>query len=145
MRMILRRFLWVGHGGALTSSCGSWLGSANGALRGYGSFVIAEKNGADFIGWCGVNHYVGMTEPGIQWALTAPHRGKGYMTEAGRTALDFAFQASNRNTLMTTIHPTNVTSQHTARRLNGAPTGEREVDVGETVDLWRFSRVGGAA
>lgn len=115
------------------------------AMRGYGSFVIAEKSGADFIGWCGVNHYIGMPEPNIQWALTAPCRGKGYMTEAGRAALDFVFEASGRTSLMTTIHPTNIASQHTARRLNGAPTGEREVDDGETVDVWQFPRFGGAA
>jgi RimJ/RimL family protein N-acetyltransferase len=60
-------------------------------------------------------------------------------------ALDFVFQASGRETLRTTIHPKNRTSQATARRLGGAATGETEVDDGETVDVWRFQRVGGAA
>jgi RimJ/RimL family protein N-acetyltransferase len=113
-------------------------------MRGYGTFVIAERNGADFCGWCGVNHYVDMVEPEVQWALISAYRGKGYMTEAGRSALDFVFAASGRETLRTTIHPKNPTSQATAGRLNGAPTGEREVDEGETVDVWRFQRVGAA-
>jgi RimJ/RimL family protein N-acetyltransferase len=115
------------------------------AVRGYGTFVVAERRGTGFAGWCGVNHYVGMDEPSVQWALAAPYRGKGYMTEAGRAALDFVFEASGRDTLMTTIHPANTASQKTARRLGGGATGECEVDDGETVDMWRFSRLGGAA
>ena len=113
------------------------------ALRGYGSFVITERASDAFAGWCGVNHYVGMREPSIQWALAAPYRGKGYMTEAGRAALDFVFRASGRGLLMTTIHPANTASQKTARRLNGAPDGTTVVDDDETVDVWWFSPVGG--
>ncbi len=116
------------------------------ALRGYGSFVIAERGGADFVGWCGVNHYVAAEVPTIQWALLAPYRGKGYLTEAGRVALDFVFQASGRETLRTTIHPKNPNSQATARRLGGALTGEtRVVDGGHALDVWSFSQLRGAA
>ena len=120
----------------LLARVGQW------ALRGYGSFVIMERASGTFAGWCGVNHYVDMPEPNIQWALIAPHRGRGYMTEAGRAALDFVFQASGREFLDTTIHPKNPTSQATARRLGGAPTGEQVVDDGHTVDVWRFSSFG---
>ncbi len=115
------------------------------ALRGYGSFVITLRDNDAWLGWCGVNHYVDMSAPSIQWALAAPYRGNGYMTEAGRVALDFTFKASGRDTLMTTIHQKNPTSQATARRLGGVPTGATEVDDGETVDIWRFSRVWGSS
>ncbi len=112
------------------------------AMRGYGSFVIAQRTGANFVGWCGVNHYVDADEPTVQWALLAPYRGQGYLTEAGRPALDFVFQASGCESLRTTIHPKNPTSQATARRLNGTPTGKQVVDDGEVCDVWRFGRVG---
>jgi RimJ/RimL family protein N-acetyltransferase len=115
------------------------------AMRGYGSFVIMERSSGTWLGWCGVNHYVDMSEPIVQWALAAPYRGKGYMTEAGQPALDFLFKASTSGALLTTIHPANAASQRLARRLGGAPTGLREVDDGETVDFWRFVKSGSGA
>jgi RimJ/RimL family protein N-acetyltransferase len=118
------------------SRLGQW------AMRGYGTFAIAERGSGTWLGWCGVNHYVDAEQPTVQWALLAPHRGKGYLTEAGRPALDFVFQASGRETLRTTIHPKNPTSQATARRLGGVPTGETEVDEGHVVDVWTFARGG---
>lgn len=114
------------------------------ALRGYGSFAVTERASGMWLGWCGVNHEVGANEPSIQWALASAHRGKGYMTEAGRAALDYIFKASGRDNLRTTIHPKNPSSQATARRLGGSPTGEREIDDGEIVDVWQFAPAGGA-
>jgi RimJ/RimL family protein N-acetyltransferase len=111
-------------------------------LRGYGSFVITERGRDEFLGWCGANHYFGSSEPTLQWALIARARGKGYMAEAGHPTLDFLFKVIGRQTLLTTIHPANVSSQATARRLGGAPTGSIVVDDGHDVEAWQFQRIG---
>ena len=108
-------------------------------LRGYGAFVIEERASGAFAGWCGVNHYPDMAEPHVQYALVSAHRGKGYMTEAGRRVFEFLFAATGRGALLTTIHPKNTSSQAAARRLGAVPTGATEVDDGETVDVWRFA------
>lgn len=119
----------------LMARLGQW------SLRGYGSFVITERGHDEFLGWCGANHHLGDLEPTLQWALIAPARGKGYMAEAGRSTLEFLFQVTNRETLHTTIHPANATSQATARRLGGAPTGSTVIDDGHEVEVWQFLRV----
>lgn len=110
------------------------------ALRGYGALAIEERASGAFAGWCGVNHYPDMNEPHVQYALVAAHRGKGYMTEAGRRVFAALFAVTGRDALLATIHPKNSASQATARRLGAAPTGETVLDDGHTVDVWRFLR-----
>jgi RimJ/RimL family protein N-acetyltransferase len=108
------------------------------SLRGYGSFAMTEKGSDALIGWCGANHYIGGEELMLQWALLEPARGKGYMAEAGRAALDFLFQATGNSFLRTTIHPSNAASKSTARRLGGAPTGATRVEDGHELEIWTF-------
>jgi RimJ/RimL family protein N-acetyltransferase len=121
----------------LMARVGQW------AWRGYGAFAIEERDSGAFVGWCGVNHYVDMADPSVQYALMPDHRGKGYMTEAGRRALDFTFAASGRDRLATTIHAANKASQHTARQIGGVPDGTTAVEDGHRVDVWHFSPLGG--
>ncbi|MGL5362749.1 MAG: GNAT family N-acetyltransferase [Bosea sp. (in: a-proteobacteria)] len=110
------------------------------ALRGYGAFVITERNHNELLGWCGASQAPGVREPDLQWALVEPARGKGYMAEAGRPVLEFLFQATGRQVLHTTIHPENVSSQATAHRLGGSRNGATVIEDVHVLDVWQFSR-----
>ncbi|HTW84709.1 MAG TPA: GNAT family protein [Candidatus Sulfotelmatobacter sp.] len=53
----------------------------------------------------------------IGYSLDAAHEGHGYMTEAARAVLDYAFTALNLHRVETSYHPTNERSGRVLRRL----------------------------
>lgn len=60
-------------------------------IRGYGFFSVEEKGTGEWVGRVGPWYPEGWPEPEVGWTIMPEHWGKGYATEAGRAAIDYAF------------------------------------------------------
>lgn len=61
-------------------------------IRGYGFFSVEEKESGVWVGRVGPWYPEGWPEPEVGWTIMPDHWGKGYATEAGRAAIDYAFE-----------------------------------------------------
>jgi RimJ/RimL family protein N-acetyltransferase len=95
-----------------------WLGQW--ALRGTGHWALEERRTGSFVGRAGLHRPERPDWPGVEvgWTLHPEHWGKGYATEAGRAAIEYAFEAQPElAALYSVILPENARSQAVARRL----------------------------
>ena len=93
--------------------------------------------------------------PFIGYWLGTPHWGKGYATEAGTAAIDWAFANLGWDDIIHCIDPGNIASQNVAKRLGSLMKGPGKlpppfqdvvVDVwGQTREAWFARRNGSAA
>jgi [ribosomal protein S5]-alanine N-acetyltransferase len=86
-------------------------------LRGYGMWAVESKDSGEFVGRVGLHHPEGWPDLELGWMLMPGQRGKGYATEAGRAALDFAFDELKAMRLISLIRFENTASERVARRL----------------------------
>ena len=102
-----------------------WLGQWE--LRGTGQWALEEKATGAFVGRAGMHFPNGPDWPGIEigWALHPDHWGKGYATEAGAAAVEYAFAHHDVDAIYSVILPENTASQAVARRLGFTPWEER--------------------
>ncbi|MGE0851690.1 MAG: GNAT family N-acetyltransferase [Hyphomicrobiaceae bacterium] len=106
------------------------------ALRGYGSWVIEEKDRGRWVGYSGLWNPHGWPEPELMWGLAADAHGRGYATEAARRGRDYAYRELGWRTLVSCIAPANAPSQRVAARLGAAC--ERTIELrGSPVGLYR--------
>jgi RimJ/RimL family protein N-acetyltransferase len=119
-----------------------WLGQWE--LRGTGQWALEEKATGAFVGRAGMHWPERPGWPGIEigWALHPDHWGKGYATEAGAAAVDYAFAHHDAGALYSVILPENTASQAVARRIGFTP-GEARVlshlpDMAHVI--WKLSR-----
>jgi RimJ/RimL family protein N-acetyltransferase len=103
--------LWIGH----------W------ALRGHGLWAVEERASGRFIGRIGIWNPEGWPGPELGYLLGRAWWGRGYATEAGRVAMDWAFERLPIDELMSLIHPDNGASIAVATRLGERPVGESEL------------------
>jgi RimJ/RimL family protein N-acetyltransferase len=113
---VLSRFI----GGPLDSD-GTWrllaMEVGHWHLRGYGMWALEEKDGATFVGFCGLWEPAGWPELEVGWALAGTYQGRGYATEAAACARRYAYDDLRSKTLVSYIHPDNEPSKRVARRL----------------------------
>jgi RimJ/RimL family protein N-acetyltransferase len=97
------------------------------ALRGFGNWAIEEKATGRWVGYSGLWAPEGWPEPEVMWGIAADCQGRGYATEAGRCARDFAYRQLGWRTLVSYIAPANAPSQGVAHRLDAAH--ERDIEL----------------
>ena len=101
----------------------AWLGMAQQLgqweLRGMGQWALEVKASGVFVGRAGMHHPGREDWPGIEigWSLHPDHWGRGYATEAGAAAIEYAFAHNDVDTLYSVILPENTASQAVAQRL----------------------------
>ncbi len=95
----------------MASLVGHW------GVRGYGSWAIEEKSTGKFAGVVGLWFPEGWPELELGYWLVRAVHGKGYATEAGVKARDYAFDVVGADTLVSYIHPDNEPSKRLAERL----------------------------
>lgn len=91
--------------------------------RGIGRWAAIEKSSGDFIGWSGIrlnteynmNGYTKYYDVGYR--LIKRYWGKGYATESGKKALDYAFNVMIINELYATTHLKNQASHKVLLKL----------------------------
>lgn len=89
--------------------------------RGWGAFAVERKDDGAFIGLTGINaprfeaHFTPCVE--IGWRILRTHEGHGYVTEAARACLDFAFDVLREPQIYAFTVPANEPSLAVMKRL----------------------------
>jgi RimJ/RimL family protein N-acetyltransferase len=119
-----------------------WLGQWE--LRGTGQWAVEDRATGTFVGRAGTHRPELDDWPGIEigWALHPRHWRKGYATEAGAAALNYAFLHFAVDAVFSVILPENHRSQSVASRLGFTLAGERTVSHFPSAPhgIWRLSR-----
>lgn len=119
-----------------------WLGQWE--LRGTGHWAVEEKASGAFVGRAGMHLPERPAWPGIEigWALHPDHWGKGYATEAGAAAVDYAFAHHDVDEIYSAILRENTGSQAVARRLGFTEWEERVLSHFPSMPhvIWRLER-----
>lgn len=120
----------------MAAQIGHWV------LRGYGYWVVEELDTHRFVGCVGLWRSAGWPELELGYWIVPAMQGKGYATEAGARARDYAFATLGADTLVSYIDPGNEPSKRVAERL-----GARYDTTIELLDLgphcvYRYPRPG---
>lgn len=87
------------------------------ALRGYGQWALERKEDGASIGRAGLWNPPGWPGLEVGWKLARQAWGRGYATEAGRAAIEWAWGALDAEELISIIQPANARSILVAERL----------------------------
>ena len=118
--------------GKFLSFLGTW------ALRGYGMFAIEEKGSRAFVGRIGHQWHQAVPEVEMAWSLIDGFEGRGYATEAGRAARDWAFRTHGIDASISLIAAENAPSLALARRLGCVREAQDfTYPDGHVVQVWR--------
>jgi RimJ/RimL family protein N-acetyltransferase len=114
----------IGEEAAFQQMAG-WLGQWQ--MRNTGQWALEEKATGAFVGRTGSHWPMRDDWPGIEigWTLHPGHWGKGYATEAGAAARDYAFAHHDVDEIYSCILHENTASQAVAKRLGFTPWEER--------------------
>lgn len=119
-----------------------WLGMWQ--LRHCGQWALEEKSTGVLVGRAGLHRPEIADWPGLEvgWTLHPDHWGRGYATEAGRAAVDWAFTHHRVDELVSVILPENRASQAVARRLGFTLAEERVLSTFPSAPhgIWRLPR-----
>jgi RimJ/RimL family protein N-acetyltransferase len=109
------------------------------SLRGFGLWAVEERRTRRLAGRVGCWQPEGWPGMEIAWTLHRDFWGRGYATEAGRTALEYAFSRLGKSHVISLIHPANGRSIAVALRLG--MTRERETELmGRSVLVYGIQR-----
>lgn len=122
---------------SLLAMMGHW------ALRGYGQWIIEDKDSGEAVGRTGVIRHDGWAEPELGWVMFPGFEGKGLAQEAATAARAYAAREWGFDRLITQIHPENGRSIALALRLGATEEGEGEL-LGEPCVLYRHPDPGEA-
>jgi len=86
-------------------------------MRGYGHWAVEEKASGRMIGRIGFLNPDGYPGFEVGWTLARQAWGKGYATEGGGRALQYAFKQLDQRHVISLIHPDNTVSMRVAERL----------------------------
>lgn len=93
-------------------------------LRGFGMWAVEELATGAFVGRIGFHQPEGWPDFELGWALAREFQGRGYATEAARSALAYGFLHMGREHVISMIHRENTRSMAVAYRLGEVPEGE---------------------
>jgi RimJ/RimL family protein N-acetyltransferase len=96
-------------------------------LRGYGQWALEDRATGRFIGRAGLYEPEGWPGLEVGWALDRAAWGHGYATEAGRAAIDYAFNVLEAKEIISLIRPDNAGSIRVAERLG--ETHQRDIEL----------------
>ncbi|HSD69084.1 MAG TPA: GNAT family N-acetyltransferase [Woeseiaceae bacterium] len=86
-------------------------------LRGYGFFSVEDKATGEWLGRVGPWNPEGWPAPEVGWAIRREYWGKGYATEAGRAAIEYASRVLGWKEVIHVILPGNERSIAVAEKL----------------------------
>lgn len=107
-----------------------WIAQVRGRWEkyGYSWWSIFLRQNRDFIGAACVQNLAHKDGAPLEigWRLNPAHHGKGFATEAGQAAIDFAFGRIGADYLVAVAHPENKASHRVMERLGMTYTGIEE-------------------
>ena len=131
---------WVGDGTPLTFEEGErWLEvtATNYERRGYGMFALEDNIGGHVIGFIGIVHPGGQSEPEVKYALAREHWGKGLATEAVRGIVEYGSYEHGLDRIIATTAPENQASHRVLLKAGFQKTWERANNDGSST--WVFA------
>jgi len=96
-------------------------------LRGFGLWAVEERSTGELVGRVGCWRPEGWPGLEIGWTLRRASWGRGYATEAARSALDVALEELKQSHVISMIHSENAASIRVARRLGMRLEGRAEL------------------
>jgi len=121
---------YIGDGRTLDRG-GSWREIAmhigHWSLRGYGQWALERTEDGASIGRAGLWNPPGWPGLEVGWKLRRDAWGNGYATEAGRAAIEWAWETLGATELISLIQPENAASIRVAERLGMGPLRESRV------------------
>ena len=115
-------------------------------LRGYGRWIVTEKDSDTAIGLVGIYHPDDWPEAEIGWTMFEGGEGKGYAQEAAEATRDFAFDRLGWIRIISSILPDNTRSIRLAERMGATHSGKSftHPEIG-TLDIWEHAAPEGKA
>lgn len=115
-----------------------WLASVIGhwQLRGFGRWMLDEKNGSTSIGLVGLHYPEGWPEAEIGWTMFSGE-GKGYAFEAAQAARRYAYDTLGWTTAVSLINPANTRSLALGKRMGVTHDYDYEHPQFGTLAVWR--------
>lgn len=106
-------------------------------LRGFGRWVVADKNTDEALGVVGLYFPDDWPEPEIAWSVFANTEGKGVAFEASVASRNFAYDTLGWTTAVSCVVPENTRSAALALRLGCVLDGQHETPDGLVLDVYR--------
>ena len=133
---------YVGTGQTLSRS-ESWRSMAmmlgHWQLRGYGMWAVEERRSGEMLGRVGCWQPEGWIGLEIGWTIRRVFWGQGFATEAGKVAMEYAFQELQQTHVISLIRPENIASRRVAEKLGEKLEGTGEL-FGSEVVIYGISR-----
>jgi RimJ/RimL family protein N-acetyltransferase len=135
---------WVGDGKPLDrDACRRWIDVTlrNYEERGYGMSAVVSRASHATIGFCGLVHPNGQTEPELKYALAREHWDNGFASELAHGMLRYGADRFAMKRIIATVAPEHVVSLRVLAKAGMRPVERRRnVDGTETcVFEWRAS------
>ncbi len=105
-------------------------------LRGYGRWMIADKDTDEPYGIVGIYHPMDWPEPEIGWSLYEAGEGHGYAQEAAIATRRFAYETLGWDRIVSLIMPDNIRSVRLAERLGCTRTEPFHHPEFGDLDIW---------
>ncbi|MBO6604322.1 MAG: GNAT family N-acetyltransferase [Roseicyclus sp.] len=106
-------------------------------IRGYGRWIIADKDTDEPLGVSGIHHPVEWPEPELAWSLFAAGEGRGIAYEAALAVRAYAYETLGWTTVISCVDSRNARSLALAKRLGCKPDGQFTHELFGTMDVWR--------
>lgn len=131
----------VGDGNPITrSECEEWfrVTEANYAKRGYGMFTLVEAESRLVIGFAGLVHPGGQSEPEIKYALLRSHWGRGFGSELVPQLLSYGAQVHGLRRVLATVASENLASQRVLAKAGMCFVQNRANEDGSTTLVFEW-------
>lgn len=133
---------WVDDGQPIKyPDCIRWIEITlnNYETRGYGLSAITLPDSGEIIGFCGLVHPHGQTEPEIKYALKRKYWGLGYATESVSAMLEYGRNVHGLDQIIATVASENLASQNVLEKSGLVFREELKEDDGSTtlVFVWQ--------
>ena len=106
-------------------------------LRGYGRWMLTDKQTGVPLGVVGLLYPEGWPEPEIGWSLFAEAEGKGIAYEAALRTRQYAYETLGWRTVVSCVAPDNPRSLALAKRLRCTPENAFEHEEYGALHIWR--------
>lgn len=106
-------------------------------LRGYGRWVVTERDNDTALGVVGLFYPIEWPEPEIAWSMFEAGEGKGYAYEAALAAREYAYGTLGWKTVISCIDPKNIRSAALGKRMGCTPDGVFNDDMLGAISIWR--------
>jgi RimJ/RimL family protein N-acetyltransferase len=109
------------------------------ALRGYGPWAVEERDTGKVVGHAGLWNPEGWPDLEVGWWLARSRWNRGYATESGRAAVDWAFETLRAEHVISVMHPDNAAAHRAATKL-GEVFERKTVIRGHDVVIYGIDR-----